>query len=130
MDKSYLAGYFDGEGTIGVYRSKGCKDPRYKSGYKSGSWVRTVAVINTFRGVLEELHKTFGGTLRKSRNSSLTKKQCYQWTIGSKDDIRDFLDTILPYLREKREQALVMLDFVDDKISGEEAERKLKRLKK
>jgi hypothetical protein len=130
MDISYIAGYFDGEGTIGLYWTKGAKDPRYRSGFKNGSWIRSVSVVNTYTKVLNELQETFGGKVRKMRDSNLTQKECFQWTIGAKQDIQKFLTAILPKLREKQPQAKIMLDFIENKISGTEASKRLKEMKK
>lgn len=126
----YAAGYFDGEGTIGLYWNKGSKDPRYRSGKRGGCWVRTVSINNTYISVLGDFYSLFGGSLRIMREARGTHRQMYTWSVGSVEDIEHVLTYLLPHLREKRPQADVMLSFVRDQVDGEEASRRLKELKR
>ena len=129
MDNKYIAGYFDGEGSIGLYRSLGSTDPRYLSGRKSPSWVRTVGISNTYLPTLRELYSEFGGSLRILKETDGHKKRIYSWTIGSKDSIARFLSKIVPHLREKGPQAQLMLSIIAGKVDEFEAAIKLKELK-
>lgn len=125
--KSYIAGYFDGEGTIGLYRNKGSKCNRYRSGFKPPSWIRVVSIVNTYKIIFDELKLNYGGRISKKKLTS--KKICYEWIIGAKKDILFFLNDILPFLREKKQQAILMIKACKDEIDNNFVEKELKRLK-
>jgi hypothetical protein len=124
----YIAGYFDGEGSIGIYQTRGSRDSRYKSGFKTPSWVRSVNIVNTYTPVLKWCQKTFGGRLNQIVKDK-KYKPCYQWSLGAKADIQRFLEFIYPHLREKRVQALVMLYEVKGTKDTWLAAQQLKNLK-
>lgn len=78
MDKlSYLAGFLDGEGCIGISRS------RHKGRISYGAYIK---VTNTDMRSLLWLEKNFGGGI--CRNSSKTtyphKKPLFQWSLYGK----------------------------------------------
>lgn len=129
MDMNYVAGYFDGEGFIGLYWNKGSKDVRYRSGRRGGCWIRAVGINNTYYNVLYDLREEFGGSLRTLREKQGTHKKIYSWTLGSMDGIQAFLDALLPWLREKRPQAETMLACLRGEVTYEDAQRILKDLK-
>lgn len=112
-DIRYLAGFFDAEGCIGIYRQKGSPNPRYKSGFKSPCWIRVVAVTNTYYPVLQSYKTRFGGWIHELKNAARNKK-CWAWTISSKSDIDFCLNTLLPDLSEKKPQAKLMLSAINN----------------
>lgn len=128
MTNEYLAGFFDGEGSIGMYWNSGSPDPRYKSGHKSGCWIRSVSVVNTYRPILETFQDRFGGTIGQIVKDE-KYKPCFQWSIRSKFGIRSCLETLKPYLIEKREQAILMLLECTDRGDSYAIARRLKELK-
>lgn len=129
MTRQYVAGLFDGEGSIGIYKTKGSKDPRYKSGFKTASWVRFVSVTNTYKPVLEMLKEQYGGRIHQIRKADGHYKNCYQWILGSKIAISDFLNDIYQELYEKRRQAVIMINECTGWTETEDAARELKELK-
>lgn len=129
MDSRYVAGYFDGEGYIGLYWNKGCADDRYRSGFRTGSWIRAVGINNTYLPVIKSLYTTFGGSLRTLREAEGICKKQYAWTLGAGKEIKHFLDFLFPHLVEKKPQASVMLAVLAGKCPPEEAEIRLKELK-
>lgn len=101
--RAYLAGLFDGEGTLGirVYRKKG-KTPSHYLG---------VCVGNTHKGVIEWLVKTLGGSFHVDK--SYLKRGgniVYKWTITGNTAAR-FLIEVKPYLLIKSKQAELALYF-------------------
>lgn len=125
----YLAGFFDAEGCIGIYRSKGAKNSRYKSGFKTPCLVRIVSVTNTYRPILEAYKSMFGGWIHFLKRTG-KYKPCYSWTVGSKEDIQRVLFTLLPYLQEKHDQASMMLNETMGVTSADEAMKFLKEAKR
>ena len=127
---AYFAGLLDGEGCIAIYLSKGTRDTRYKCGYSSPSWVRSVKVAATCHAQLDDLMQFTGlGTIRQLPPRPRQKYQ-YEWAVGSKADIINFLTGIMPYMREKREQARVMLLACQGSYPDKDAAAFLKQAKR
>lgn len=109
MSPEYLAGFFDGEGCIDVQRVA-CR----AKGYEDRLYVRPrVRVAQAAVGVrvLQELQDRFGGHLcfRKSRKA--TQSDSYSLEFLSEDNVKSILDTMLPNLIVKREQAKLVLGW-------------------
>lgn len=104
---AYLAGVIDGEGCIAIRKSKrtgSCKSTRYAA---------AVTVGNTSRVLIEQLVGTFGVGCVTYRYPTKTKRACYLWSLSSRG-ARDVLRAVQPYLIVKREQAAVLLEFIDN----------------
>ncbi len=109
MDKDYLiyiAGFFDGEGCIGLY---GYPPNR---GLTSHNIRLMVSVSNTKREVLDGLKTNFGGgvTLMSKSKTSIKWKKCYQWRVTGKQ-AETFLKSIYPFMRVRKPQAEVALKY-------------------
>lgn len=110
---SYLAGFFDGEGSIGFYS----RSPR-------------ITVVNTYLPILKQFKTIFGGSIIKRQKVEEHHKYSYAWVLcGNKIDT--VLTTLLPYLKEKRKQALIIFDIIDSKKEKKKVLiRKLSELKR
>ena len=95
---AYLAGLIDGEGNVGVYRSKNQK------GY--WGYALNINVSNSDRRIMKHLVQHFGGTFRWGTRSYIWKPN------GGKNKASWLLNGIYPYLVVKHEQALLILDFI------------------
>lgn len=129
-EKAYLAGLFDGEGTIGYY----CK---LKVGYHTAS----LAIYNTDARVMTWIKERidFGGIYLNKGG----KHKAWQWQLNSKAQIQEFLTAIRPYLVIKADQVDLLFSLwnaeektrAGRKLSGEvlqmraDTELKLKSLK-
>jgi hypothetical protein len=129
LSTGYIAGYFDGEGCIGIYRNRGSKDSRYKSGFKTPCWIRSVSIVNTHLPTLIKLRDMFGGGFRRIVKDE-KYKPCYQWTLGAKHEIGNFLNFIYPSLQEKKPQAKLMIEECLGKRRTWSVAKKLKSLKR
>jgi hypothetical protein len=110
---AYLAGFFDGEGSIYFVEAK--------------NTIRIdISLGNTFEPAIKAYQKVFGGHSRK-RDPHNGILPIYEWKIGRQSDLETFLLSVLPYLVTKREQAKIALDFVRNRknITLEEG-RKIK----
>lgn len=125
----YLAGYFDGEGCIGIYRNSGSADARYRSGKRPIGWVRSVAVNACHKPILDALASRFGGKVRRQR-AKTGNKTLWTWAIGSRTAIEVFLSVVRPHLWEKQAQAELMLMELRGAVETEVAEAELKVLKR
>jgi hypothetical protein len=127
--RSYLAGFFDGEGCIGIYRQNGSKNSRYLSGHSGPSWCRQVSVANCHRDSLVPFKNSFGGQIRVMRRATGNRQQIYSWQIKSRKAILYMLRVLLPRLHQKQAQAKIMIEECRFLRSTESAAKKLKQLK-
>lgn len=106
VDKAYIAGIFDGEGTIGIYKHKS-KDSAKRRGYV---YETTLYVVNTDKQLIELMYSYFGGNMRTRKKQKENHKTSYAWNIsGSK--VINVLEIILPYLRLKKRQGELLIEF-------------------
>ncbi len=104
---AYVAGVFDGEGSVVIGLSK----RQRKYGVVPNHWLQ-VGITNTNRELIEWLQLVFGGHISDNSHSPSRKHQrpCWAWRIMSKQ-AQTFLESIHPYLRVKRTHAELAIDF-------------------
>ena len=100
----YLAGMIDGEGTVAINQS-----PPTKNGFKRYlPWVR---VCVNQQEPLEFLQSLFGGNLRRRQT---TNDYELEWN-GTK--AQAIIKLVINFLRIKKEQAFLLLDFPQHETS-------------
>jgi hypothetical protein len=101
-DLAYIAGLFDGEGSIGIYR-KTNKSRKY-------SYLQCIVqMANEFIPRLLQMH--FGGNMFVDKKfHGKNKAVSYRWEVVSRQAV-DFLVTVYPYLRLKLAEAKLGIDF-------------------
>ncbi len=102
LEARYIAGFFDGEGSIGIYKSRRLPRTVNQTMYLS------LAISNTDLNVLEFIRNSCGGCVIKAKFK--TNMQVWHWHAYSREGAH-ILQTIFPYLRVKRAQALIALEF-------------------
>src|SRR3982751_6376897 len=104
---AYVAGFFDGEGSIGIYRNG------------QGTFhLRTQLTQNVTvesHHLLEELRLTFGGNLAFMRARIYKGGAAYNWQLTGNTAAR-FLKEIRPYLRMKGAQAEVAIAWQSEHL--------------
>ena len=90
---SYLAGFFDGEGYVGIITSKSCRSLRASITQKDKT------VLNLFQCL-------FGGSITPHCKND----NCYRWYASSDTALR-FLQDLLPYLMLKAGQSKMAIEF-------------------
>jgi hypothetical protein len=106
IDKGYLAGFLDGEGSIGfTYR----KD---RHGYTP-----TVIFSNSDKSVLEWIRNRIGGILTRESRRNPHHKDGYKLYFRSRADILPLLRTLLPHLKVKKKQAELMIQFCESRLN-------------
>lgn len=110
---AYMAGFLDGEGTVTLIRSTRWKA---RSGFR---YQPCLSLSNTHLGVLEHLVRSCGnGRLVASNHSDTpTHKVGYHVRFTS-NQIRHVLPQLLPYLIIKKQQAVLLLKFLDLRTIG------------
>lgn len=106
--KSYVAGFFDGEGCISAqaYYQKG----------KYEKYPRITMQINVTQSsieVLEFIQKVFGGNIKLHIKESDKWKNCYRLTITGRDKMKFFLESILDYSIVKKDEIILGLELVN-----------------
>jgi hypothetical protein len=109
LESSYLAGFFDGEGSITIVYGNTAKR------HLSPNHSLQVSVGNTDPSIPELLHKKYGGSLQV-RKAKENCRQVHQWIIrGSQCAIP--LKDMLPFMRQKSNQAKLAIEFQASKPS-------------
>jgi hypothetical protein len=105
VDLAYIAGFFDGEGSITIHHNAG-KSPRGLS----PNHTLQVSVANTDPRVIVWLRDCFGGRTVMRPSKVAKWRHVLQWIVRS-NAAAEFLKAILPFLRMKREQAEIAIIF-------------------
>jgi hypothetical protein len=98
LSVAYIAGFFDGEGSIGVYHGiKGGRSDRFH--------LRTQVTQNCSTestSLINDLRKMYGGSCNVMDRTA--SRLAYNWQLNG-HRAAHFLGSMLPYLRLKRDQA-------------------------
>lgn len=104
--RAYIAGFFDGEGCIGVYKSMSKQRGKMYQVYFT-----RMHMSQRDPAIILWLHETLGGSVRKQG----TTHEVYVWCVDNGEHISAVLSIIRPYLRIKGEQADTMIDYIRDR---------------
>jgi len=106
---AYVAGLIDGEGTlvVGKYPRKGNKYLGYRG---------FLAIANTHVPMLQFLKSIIGGKIVEQGKG----RGCYSLSLST-NEIRNCLPQIVPFLVVKKEQAEVLLDFLERQFNNASA---------
>ena len=104
VDLAYVAGLIDGEGTICIHRNKVKNQKVYLQ--------LRVDITNTNEWLIQWLKFAFGGHTDVSRRDGKGKnwKPAWRWSLSS-NRASTFLTLVLPYLRLKKPQAELAINF-------------------
>lgn len=107
--KAYIAGFFDGEGCLSYYKMKS------KSSIRGWAFVGCAYMTNTHLETIIALKNMIGfGCVRKRNVYSYTGNRKETWNISfSPRQLKILLKAISPYLITKRQQAKIMLDYLN-----------------
>lgn len=88
---AWAAGFFDGEGCVYGYESRAGAHGRFQFG---------IRVAQTTPEPIEELQRTWGGTVRVATPRNTRHQTQWWWSIQGRDAAA-FLEDVLPHLRVK-----------------------------
>ena len=104
-DTIYIAGLMDGEGHIFITEDK-------RPQYKTSLHILRTGVTNTNKDIIEWLFKLFPTTIskriRQPKHPNWTT--CYFWEASSNNALF-FLKVVYPYLRIKKRQSVLAIEF-------------------
>lgn len=108
-DCIYAAGFMDGEGCITTAAAN-----------------FRVTISSTDKCILDWFVATFGGTINNMHMPANPKwNMSWKWIVASKSDVATFLKSVYPYLKLKKPQAKVVLDFLEKhQLPPSKSERK------
>jgi hypothetical protein len=139
-DWSYLAALFDGEGTFSQSRAtidnakyKAKSNDSGKSDAKSYIQFQSrIEVCNTNLEIMQWMIRNFGGVFYPHRREKAIHKIAYYWRPKGRANNERILLGVLPYMKIKREQATIMLEYVrlDREINPEKREELYARMRK
>ena len=118
VELAYLAGLVDGEGCIHINK--------WRNLLKNGHQYALLVQIKMCDGrLLKELHRKYGGNLRLLKRSleNPNHSDILVWRLGNRN-AQAFLERLLPYLRLKRRQAEIGINF-SKSIPGHRGSRAL-----
>lgn len=99
---AYLAGFFDGEGSISILRPRA----------KARSLLLHIQVSQIVREPLEMFQSRFGGTIHLTNRgqSPLSRRPIWAWHAGPRAGAAA-LQEMLPFLVVKQSQAAIAIEF-------------------
>ena len=101
-DLAWAAGLFDGEGTLGLYKNS-----------STGRYCYIMFRVKMCtKGDVEEFGRILGVKVRKYKAEKRAWKPVYTVTLNGMGKVKKALEALLPYLRGKRKQAEVMLEYL------------------
>lgn len=114
----YLAGFFDADGHIGIYK-RGEKTRRRKDGtiavYSSGHAINFV-IVNVHKGSLVAIQSLIGGTIHSRASKNPKHSTTHQLTLTSRQSILDCVNMMLPYLIVKKERCSLIKEYLESRL--------------
>ena len=115
IEKGWLAGILDGEGSIGIGRSKQGERYIYVAQVQMVSC--GYPIIQKYQELVNSLGMTKTITTSRRERSGYIGEE-YYIHIGRQQDVKTLLEFIKDSLVEKQEQAEIVLEFVNKRIAA------------
>jgi len=104
VQKAYIAGFLDGEGSVSIQKTK-----IYKHRNENNPYFSTVISIGqSNKTVLEWIQSMYGGSICVEKESGRRKLPFYRWRIANRD-IEKFLTDVKPYVQLKNKHIELVL---------------------
>lgn len=108
---AYLAGIMDGEGSFSIARGGRKPSKDHPNGYIN--WQLKISIGNTNENLHDWLLKNVGGAKYIGHRPKTDKhKPGYNWQLHGKDNMKEFIKGVLPYIVLKKQQALLALESI------------------
>ncbi|MCL5100581.1 MAG: LAGLIDADG family homing endonuclease [Candidatus Marsarchaeota archaeon] len=106
INDAYLAGFIDGEGTIGIRYHK---EKRHRS--ETFTIDLNFSITNSNKPILELIQKEIGGKIELKTKMTKNSKAVYGLRLYNTKDTLNILNRVIPYLILKKEQAELIIAF-------------------
>ena len=105
--KAYMAGLMDGEGCFSIFKTFKSNYVNYRPfvGFTNGSKALMQWAVNHFVGTINYQ--------KAAMNGGYLSKPLYHWRLYGRKSVGFFLTSISPYLIEKRQQANILLEYLN-----------------
>jgi hypothetical protein len=117
--RAYFAGYFDAEGTVGVFPANAGR-----------SWRTRIEFGQTNPCVLQQLQMFYGGSMHVVQRARANWRDKYHWALTRFNAVACFLEDIRPFIGEKREQVEAVLGRFSTRMPAKDAQRLITDLKR
>jgi LAGLIDADG endonuclease len=107
-DLAYLAGFFDGEGSIYIRKN-------YSPNHPNPYYDIHIDCTNTDKETLVWIQQTTGIGKLRDRPKQKPNKDAYEWYLAT-SQMKEFLKAILPFLKIKKVRAEITLEFLELEI--------------
>ena len=120
---AYIAGIMDADGCFMITRHKRKtqrKDYPHQVDNWSWTYMPSVKVSMVEPEAINFLHKEMSlgtVTLDGARPSRPNSRSIYQWGIRNRNDVRGFLENVIPFLKVKKERALFLLNYCKNAVN-------------
>jgi hypothetical protein len=101
---AYAAGLIDGEGYIGLHKNSVSKH----------SFIGVIKVVSIDPYMAPFLHEHFGGSVSVRRRNHAKWTDETEWMLRGKENLKFFLNGVMPYLQVKKDQAQHLIAFLDE----------------
>lgn len=125
IDMAYAAGILDGDGSFSLLLHKSVTKDSWRSFYHP-----CIQLSNAYENMSKWLNNKFDGSLRIKKPQQEHHKPLYVWSLRSREKCKILIEKIKPYLKLKKEQINIILDFLSidhfNMIEGEKYNIKIK----
>lgn len=110
-DTAWMAGLFEGEGSISISQKKGY------------CYLQLVSTDHDVLLKFADLANCTNNKITFCPRRSHQNKDAWKWQVGNKSDVTRLLNLMLPYLGDRRaHKALDVFDFYDDRNTNSPSE--------
>ena len=121
MEDAYLAGLFDGTGTLGIYSVSNGRS----GGVPKVYWSCRLVITNSYRPTLLQIKENYpGASLIELENGKTFRLQ-----ITRKSLIKTLLTKIRPHLQKKSVEVGIVMSWIDGELDGALAAEQCKAAK-
>jgi len=109
---------------VGMFEGEGCISFNYSNRKNPGKGYREYYTVHVIVGNSnKKLLKRFcdivgvGKVVKKTKKPKRKHKTMYVWRISSQKKVFSFLAQVFPYLIEKKEKAVLVMEFLESRIN-------------
>lgn len=108
-ERIYFSGFLDAKARFAAHII------RFKK--KLATQIDTSVVVNSAsRSILMLLRSYFGGTITVDDRTKIRRGIIYRWQLRDKEEIVSMIEQILPYLKLKRKQAVILMQYCKSRL--------------